>query len=401
MAWIESLQLTNFRSYGSVALDGLPSGPVVLYGSNGAGKTNVLEALSFLSPGRGLRGAKVLEVQRKTPHPGPLPPGEGGTRTLVREGEGASWAVAAQVQTPYGAIRLGTGRDPQSERRIVRINGEPAKSQAAMAEYMSCVWLTPQMDRLFLDGAGARRRFLDRLVFTFDPGHAGRLTRYDNALSQRAKILREHKNPDPSWLQALEATMAETGIAITAARADFIRRLQAASRRAESAGDPLFPHASLTIAGTVDELLRNAPALEVEELFKYQLRQTRAQDALNGGAATGPHRSDFLVRFTAKDMPASQCSTGEQKALLIGIVLAHARLVAAERGAPPVLLLDEVAAHLDETRRKGLFALLLELGGQVWMTGTDSSLFFHIAEKSRLFEVRDSEIFPAARRDAA
>ncbi len=284
---------------------------------------------------------------------------------------------------------------------FVRINGEPAKSQAAMAEYLSCVWLTPQMDRLFLDGAGARRRFLDRLVFTFDPGHAGRLTRYDNALSQRAKILRETKNPDPSWLQALEATMAETGIAITAARADFIRRLQVAAGRADTAGDPLFPHASLTIAGTVDELLRNAPALEVEELFKYQLRQTRAQDALNGGAATGPHRSDFLVRFTAKDMHASQCSTGEQKALLIGIVLAHSRLIAAERGAPPVLLLDEVAAHLDETRRKGLFSLLLELGGQVWMTGTDSSLFFHISEKSRVFELRDSEIFPPARRNAA
>lgn len=380
MAFISSLQLSNFRCYDSAALDGLSSGPVVLYGANGAGKTNILEALSFLAPGRGLRGAKVAEVQKR-----------GASRTE------APWAVSALVESAYGPARIGTGADAMAEKRLVRVNGAAAKSQAVLSEYLSCVWLTPQMDRLFLEGASSRRRFLDRLVFTFDPAHAGRVTRYENALSQRSRLLKENARPDPAWLEALEGAMAETGIAVSAARLDFARRLQEACRQAVGVEAALFPRARLAVTGTVEELLCNAPALEVEEMFRYQLRQTRAQDALNGGAATGPHRADLSVRYEAKDMPAAQCSTGEQKALLMGIILAHSRLIAAERGAPPMLLLDEVAAHLDESRRGALYELLLAPGGQVWLTGTDRSLFADLEGRAAFFEVEKSAVLQEPR----
>lgn len=366
MAHITSLNLTNFRSYEGAAINNLPPGPVVLYGPNGAGKTNILEALSLLTPGRGLRGAKVSEVQRCYISP-----------------DGQGWAVAAVAETPYGTAKLGTGRDSAADKRIVRINGETT-TQAALTEYLSIVWLTPQMDRLFLDAAGARRRFLDRLVFAFDPGHAGRVTRYENAMSQRSKILKENLFPDPAWLDALESTMAETGVAIAAARLDFAVRLQSACDRAEG---NLFPRARLIVSGTIDELLTSAPALEVEEMFRYQLKQTRPQDAQTGGAATGPHKSDLRAYYAAKNMPADQCSTGEQKALLIGIVLAHARLITAERGTPPILLLDEVAAHLDESRRAGLYELLLSLKTQAWLTGTDAALFTALHGNAQRFEI--------------
>lgn len=392
MAYITSLYLTNFRSYESAAMDRLPQGPVVLYGPNGAGKTNILEALSLLTPGRGLRGAKVGEIQRcyLPPHPNPLSRGEReAIHRRADEGGIAAWAVSAIAETPYGETKLGTGRDPATDKRVIRINGETAKAQSALAEYLSIVWLTPQMDRLFLDAAGTRRRFLDRLVFAFDPGHAGRVTRYENAMSQRSKILKEQPYPDPAWLDALEATMAETGVAIAAARLDFAGRLQAACDRAD---DTHFPRARIRISGSIDELLTRAPALEVEDLFKYQLKQTRAQDAQTGGAATGPHKSDLRAQYAAKDMPADQCSTGEQKALLIGIVLAHARLIAAEREAPPVLLLDEVAAHLDESRRAGLYELLLSLKAQAWLTGTDKNLFAALGDRAQRFEINGGVI---------
>lgn len=380
MSHIASLHLTNFRSYEGAAINNLPPGPVVLYGQNGAGKTNILEALSLLTPGRGLRGAKVSEIQRCY---------------LSTGGQG--WAVAAVAETPYGTTKIGTGRDPQKDKRIIRINGETA-TQATLAEYLSVVWLTPQMDRLFLDAANTRRRFLDRLVFAFDPGHAGRVTRYENAMSQRSKILKEQPHPDRSWLDALESTMAETGVAIAAARLDFAVRLQSACDRAD---DNLFPRARLIVSGTIDELLAGAPALEVEELFRYQLKQTRAQDAQTGGAATGPHKSDLRAYYAAKSMAADQCSTGEQKALLIGIVLAHARLIAAERGAPPVLLLDEVAAHLDEFRRAGLYELLLSLKAQAWLTGTDASLFTALENNAQRFEINNGIIGAIGREKAA
>ncbi|MEC7028658.1 MAG: DNA replication/repair protein RecF, partial [Pseudomonadota bacterium] len=281
--------------------------------------------------------------------------------------------------------------DPVKDKRLVRINGEAAKGQNALAEYLSCVWLTPQMDGLFLDGSSSRRRFFDRLVFTFDPAHSGRITRYENALRQRSKLLQEG-HADPVWVQGLEASMAETGVAIAAARLDFVQRLQAACDVAAKDEHEAFPRSQLGLHGTLEELLLNAPALEVEDLFKYQLEQSRRLDATTGGAATGPHKTDVLTKYAAKNMPADQCSTGEQKALLIGIILAHSRLIKAERGVPPILLLDEVAAHLDDTRRHLLHDILLSLGGQVWLTGTDKALFDDLRGKAVFFEVNDSRI---------
>lgn len=376
MGFISAIQLSHFRSYESVQVADLARGPVVLCGPNGAGKTNVLEAVSLLTPGRGMRGAKMAEMQRRDS--GPM----------------QSWAVSAVAETSYGPARIGVGRDALSDKRVVRINGQAAKSQALLGEYLSCVWLTPQMDRLFIDGPGSRRRFLDRLVFAFDPAHAGRVTRYENAMSQRAKILKEHEAPDERWLAGLEAGMAETGVAIAAARLDFMQRLQPACDRATADENNLFPRARLSVRGTIEELLTHAPAVEVEDMFRYQLRRTREQDGQVGGSATGPHKSDMHTVFAAKDMPADQCSTGEQKALLIGIILAHARLIAAERGAPPILLLDEVAAHLDERRRAGLYDILLAAGGQVWLTGTDFMLFDALRARGQFFGVRDGVIAP-------
>lgn len=372
MTYLSSLKLHNFRCYQEAALGDLQSALVVLYGPNGAGKTNVLEAISLLSPGRGMRGAKTHEIQCQQ--------------------AGDPWAVSGTLTHKYGQDRLGTGLDAKTGKRIIRINGENAKSQSALADYLACVWLTPQMDRLFLDSSRERRKFLDRLVFAFDPGHAGRVTRYENAMRQRSKLLQEGSNKgggDPAWLEGLEAQMAETAIAICAARLDFVTRLQSACNQYATAD---FPKASLRAKGTIENLLGNAPALEVEDMFKYQLSESRGVDMMTGGAATGPHKSDLVVRYGAKDMPADQCSTGEQKALLIGITLAHARLIAAERGAPPLLLLDEVAAHLDENRRAALYAQLQALGGQVWLTGTDRNLFATAEATAQFFEIRESKI---------
>ncbi len=371
MSFISNLKLHNFRNYERARLGDMSSGLIVLSGPNGAGKTNILEAVSMLSPGRGLRGAKVKDMQSCNHLHSP-------------------WAISADLEMPYGPIKLGTGLDSSSGKRVVRINGEPARGQSALAEYFSCVWLTPQMDRLFLDSSSQRRRFLDRLIFTFDPGHAGRISRYENALSQRSKILKNKEiSSDPLWLSGLESQMAETGIAIAAARLDFVERLQKACN---SATDDCFPMANLWVSGVLEELLGDAPALEVEELFKAQLEQSRGVDMLTGGAATGPHKSDFRVAYAAKNMPADQCSTGEQKALLIGIILAHACLIEAERGQPPALLLDEVAAHLDGKRRSILYELLEALNTQVWLTGTEGNLFYTIQKHAQFFRVQDGRI---------
>ena len=375
MTYLKALQLSSFRNYATSDLSGLSGGPVVLCGANGAGKTNVLEAISFLSPGRGLRTAKISEIQNRD-----------------TEMTAAPWSVSALIESAYGPVRIGTGRDGAEDKRIIRINGEAAKGgQAAMTEYVSVIWLTPQMDRLFADAATGRRKFLDRMVFAFDPGHSGRTTRYENAMRQRSKLL-QIGNTDPAWLDGLEATMAETGVAIAAARQDFIRRLQQAVDRTPAAIQAHFPRAIMGLRGTVEELVRRVPALEVEEMLRYQLKASRMQDSQTGGAATGPHKSDLLVQYDAKTMPADQCSTGEQKALLVGMVLAHARMIGAERGAPPVLLLDEVAAHLDEDRRAMLYKILLDLKVQVFMTGTDLALFEPLSQDGHFLNVASGNI---------
>ena len=367
------LTLTDFRCYERARL-AADARPIVLTGPNGAGKTNLLEAISFLAPGRGLRGAKTADIQRRGAPAGGV------------------WGIAASLETPLGAVEVGTGRDPdsESERRAVRIDGRPTRGQVALAERLAVVWLTPQMDRLFVEGASGRRKFLDRLTFGFDPAHAGRLTRYEHALRERARLLRDPVR-EPAWIDAVEATMAETGVAIACARRDMVRRLAAVAHVVEP-----FPRAAVAVVGAVEEWLESHPALTVEDLFKERLTQSRATDGETGGASTGPHRSDFVVRHVGKDMPAELCSTGEQKALLVAIVLANARLLAAERGAAPILLLDEVAAHLDAERREALYAEILALGAQTWLTGTDAGLFAPLSADALFFRVQQASVVPSA-----
>ncbi|MGF7174367.1 DNA replication/repair protein RecF [Azospirillum doebereinerae] len=375
---VRRLTLTRFRGYDSARLEP-DRRPVALIGPNGAGKTNLLEAVSFLAPGRGLRGAKLAEIERIGSRPG------------------AGWAVAATLDTPGGPVEIGTGREPHDgmvprkptdrDRRLVRIDGHAAKGQTALAEHVAVVWLTPQMDRLFLEGSTGRRRFLDRLVFGFDPSHAGRLSRYEHSLRERARLLRDGCF-DEGWLGGLEDQMATTGVAVAAARREVVQRLRAACARAVGP----FPGADLAVTGAVEDWLDQGPALAAEDALRQSLRDSRRPDSAGGGAATGPHKSDLSVRHTAKDMPAALCSTGEQKALLIAIVLANARLLAAERGAAPILLLDEVAAHLDAERREALFGEILALGAQAWMTGTDESVFAPLGDAALRFHIEEARV---------
>jgi DNA replication and repair protein RecF len=396
--WLSRLALSNFRCYAraEVEADGRP---VVLVGPNGAGKTNLLEAISYLAPGRGLRRAKLSEADRR-PAPGARArPGAGGSPE--------AWAVAATVMTPHGPRELGTGRDPARgpaggpdascdrdrprERRLVKIDGAPARSQQDLGEIVAMVWLSPRMDGLFRDSASAQRRFLDRLVYGFDPAHAARVAAYEQGLRERARLLKAG-GADNAWLGALEESMARNGVAIAAARRDTVARLAQAC----TAGIGPFPVAGLGLAGEVEAALESRAALAVEDEMRARLAAARARDTAAGGAAVGPHRGDLIVSHLERDLPAGLCSTGEQKALLISIVLAHARLLALHRGAAPLLLLDEVAAHLDEVRRRALFGEILELGAQAWLTGTDAAVFAALGERARFFRVHEATVRPAA-----
>jgi DNA replication and repair protein RecF len=369
------IDLSDFRSYASVRLD-VDARPVVLTGPNGAGKTNLLEAVSFLAPGRGLRRARLAEIDR---------------RLDLADGPSAGpWAVAARLATPDGLVAIGTGRDGTSEsgdRRLVRVDGQAVKGQTALAGYLNLVWLTPQMDRLFQEGASPRRRFLDRLVFGYHPDHAESLAAYERALRERAKLLRAG-GADPHWLGVLEETMAREGVAVAASRREITERLdQAAARPADA-----FPAPRLTLDGGIESWLDDMPALAAEERLKAELAAHRRLDAEIGGAAVGPHRTDLAVRHAQKGTAAAQCSTGEQKALLISIVLAHARLQADAKGTAPVLLLDEVAAHLDRTRRRALYDEIESLGAQAWLTGTDRELFVELAGRADFLTVADGTV---------
>lgn len=349
---LSRLVMTDFRSYARAELH-LDGRPVVLTGENGAGKTNLLEAVSLLSPGRGLRGAAYAEV--------------------ARDGGAGGWAVAATLETADGPVRIGTGIEPGAEigsrSRVVRIDGEQ-QGPSALAELVSMVWLTPAMDRLFVEGASERRRFLDRLVMGFDPAHGTRAGAYDRALRERNRLLADDVFDD-AWLSGLEEQMAEHGVALAAARTETLARLRGALAAAQEGP---FPRAVVALDGALEAALAAQPAVDVEDGFRRLLKDMRGRDAAAGRALDGPHRSDLLVRHAGKDREARQCSTGEQKALLIGIVLANARLMAA-RGRPPLLLLDEVAAHLDSERRAALFDEIIGLDLQAFMTGTDPSLF--------------------------
>jgi DNA replication and repair protein RecF len=370
---VRRLTLTDFRNWSSLRVE-FGVAPVVLTGPNGAGKTNLLEALSFLAPGRGLRRAKLGQA--------------------TRHGTDTGWAVNARLDASEGAAEVGTGlvreegASSTGERRQVRLDGR-ATQPVALAALGPVSWLTPSMDRLFVEAASGRRRFLDRLVYGDDPDHARRVASYDTALRERAKLLAERRG-DASWLGALEAQMAEHGIAIACARAELVARLDVAL--AEDSAP--FPSAALTLAGEVECWIARLPALGAEDAFRDALAAARARDAEAGGAAVGPHRSDLVVTHRARGVVAAECSTGEQKALLLSIVLADARLTAARRGLAPLLLLDEVAAHLDGVRRDALFDRLRGLGAQAWLTGTDSSLFQGLARQAQCFDVRDGTLRP-------
>lgn len=377
---VRQLRLTDFRNYRQLRLDCGPE-PVVLVGANGAGKTNLLEALSFLAPGRGLRRARLDEVCRRSRG------GPGGD-----EPSATGWAVAATLDTPEDRLAIGTGLEPnRSEgglpRRVVRIDGRPASSQTALGLHVAAVWLTPQLDRLFLDGAGERRRFLDRLVTALHPQHAGDVAAYENALRQRGRLLGEG-NRDPHWFTALEDTMARHGVALAAARADTVHRLDAAARL----GVGPFPRAALAMAGEVDGWLAGMAAIDAEDRLRAELAASRLRDAEAGTTSCGPHRSDLAVRHLDLDLPAAEGSTGQQKAILVSISLAHARLVALSRGRPPLLLLDEIAAHLDAERRVALFDEVVALGVQSWMTGTDAELFAPLGGRAQILRVADGSI---------
>ena len=396
LAWagrvgVTRLTLTDFRNYREARLV-LGTEPVVVTGPNGAGKTNLLEAISLLAPGRGLRGARLTEIARRTNIAGRAETDPRLADACAGAGEAAPglWAVAATIAVRRGALRLGTGHDPaDGDRRLVRIDGEPARSQAALGAEIAILWLTPAMDRLFADGPGGRRRFLDRLVLALDPAHAARVGAYEHALRERARLLRAAfstgRPADPAWLAALEGVMAAQGVAVAAARREAVQRLDHAC--AESRGP--FPRARLVLAGTVEDWLDHMPALATEAKLAAALAAARRGDALAGGAAVGPHRSDLRVTLAPNGTAAAAASTGEQKALLISIVLAHAELQRALRGEPPLLLLDEVAAHLDAARRGALFEILAGLASQVWLSGTDEALFAPLRSRAQFLAVRD------------
>jgi DNA replication and repair protein RecF len=380
--WITRLVLTDFRNHAQLAL-ALDRRPVVLVGPNGAGKTNVLEAVSLLAAGQGLRRAPYPELARKA--------GAGG------------WAVSATVESTFGAVEIGTGimapapGSADRQGRIVRVNGETQSGSGVLSEHVEIVWLTPAMDGLFTGGASDRRRFLDRLVLCFDAGHARRSADYERAMRQRNRLLDDGVR-DPARFLPLETIMAETGIAIAAARAATVSGLTGViSERRARAPDSPFPWALLQLEGTLELGVSARPAVDIEDDYLARLAGGRERDRAAGRTLEGPHRSELLVRHGPKDMPAASCSTGEQKSLLVGLVLAHAEMLGARRdGAAPVLLLDEVAAHLDEVRRGALFAELLRIGSQAWMTGTDRSAFEAIENNVQLLRVEDGRIAAAA-----
>ncbi|MGO4713765.1 DNA replication/repair protein RecF [Bradyrhizobium sp. 2TAF24] len=369
---IRRLSLTHFRSYRAASVT-TRGQLVVLAGPNGAGKTNCLEAISLLSPGRGLRRATLDDV-------------------ADIQGDG-SWAVSAEVEGALGLATLGTGIDATSgdgaTTRRCRIDREPVGSAAAFGDHLRMVWLTPAMDGLFMGAASERRRFFDRLVLAVDSGHTGRVSALERSLRSRNRLLEERPG-DGHWLDAVERETAELAVAVAALRIETLTRLAAKLRG--RAAVSAFPSAQIAFDGWVENALLEEPATAVEDRYRKVLRDARPRDAAAGRTLDGPHLTDLQVVYAPKQMPAKDASTGEQKALLIGLVLAHATLVSEMTGITPLLLLDEVVAHLDPGRRAALFAELTDLGAQVWMTGADPAAFAEVGANAELFEVEGGRI---------
>lgn len=362
-AQLTRLSLTGFRNYDSLSLP-LSAKLVAFVGANGAGKTNILEAISFLTAGRGLRRATLSDIARK-------------------DGDG-SWSVAATVQLDGMETKIGTGLAAGGSGRKVRIDGEDVRGSESLLDYMRVLWLVPSMDGLFTGPASDRRRFLDRLTLAIDPAHGRRVSDFETALRQRNRLL--DQGGSDSFLSALEQQVAELGTAVSIARGETVGLL--ARMIADQVSDDLpFPHAGVALEGAFEAETLGLSASDREDHYRHLLREGRARDRAAGRTLSGPHLSDLKVTHAAKAMPASQSSTGEQKALLIGLVLAHAELTAKVSGMTPVLLLDEIAAHLDPHRRSALFARLNSLGGQVFMTGTDEALFEALPPQAEVFEI--------------
>jgi len=370
-AFIRRLTLTNFRSYHAAQVQLDRAGPVVLTGANGIGKTNLVEAVSLLAPGRGLRRATMEEL-------------------AFSEGDGA-WAVSAEIEGMLGLATLGTGIDPPAGEESVptrkcRIDRESVGSATAFADHLRVVWLTPAMDPLFNGPASERRRFLDRLVLAVDAQHSSRVAALERSLRSRNRLL-EDSPGDSHWLDAVEHETAEVAVAVAAGRAETAKRLSAALEASRDTARE-FPQAQIALQGWMEQLLPDHSAVEIEDRYRSLLKDNRARDAAAGRTLDGPHLSDLVVSHASKNIPAADASTGEQKALLIRLVLAHASLIKQMTGFTPLLLLDEVVAHLDPSRRAALYDALSLLGAQVWMTGADPAAFGDIVARAQVFLVR-------------
>jgi DNA replication and repair protein RecF len=376
-ARIRKLKLSNFRSYRQASLD-LEGRTALFVGANGAGKTNILEAVSFLTPGRGLRRATLEDV-------------------AATEGDG-SWAVAAEIDGAMGEAALGTGIEApagdENPQRKSRIDREPVSSATAFAEHLRVVWLTPEMDGLFLGPGSERRRFLDRLVLAIDAEHSARVSGLDRALRSRNRLL-EEQNFDSKWMDAIEHEVAELAIAVAAARSETVKRL-ASEIEANRDTETGFPTAQIALDGEVERALEIESATEVEERYRMRLKDNRPRDRAAGRTLEGPHRSDLIVLHQEKAIEAARASTGERKALLVGLILSHARLVTSMHGFAPVVLLDDVAAFLDAERRAALFSALEKLGAQVLVTGVDESAFSALDKSAVRFRVTPGEATKAA-----
>jgi len=371
--YLRELKLAGFRNYQTLGLE-LDQRHVVLTGENGSGKTNLMEAVSFLSPGRGLRRAAY--------------------ETVGKSNQSGAWSVFAELEGAQGDVSIGTGLSETAAgvetQRRVRINGTPVKTNDELLDHSRIIWLTPAMDGLFTGPAGERRKFLDRLVLAIDPMHGRRVLDFEKAMRGRNKLLSE-ENTHAQWLDAVEAQMAELGIAIAAARMELVSLLSTVIIRNNDPNSP-FPDAMLQMEGILENSYGDMASSDLENEYADRLRASRWSDKGAGRTLEGPHRSDMKVSHGPKGMVAGHCSTGEQKALLVGIILAHARLTAEMNGFPPILLLDEIAAHLDASRRVALFDMIDLLGCQAFMTGTDRQLFDVLGARGNFFTVHDGKV---------
>lgn len=387
---VSRLTLTDFRNYQFLRINA-ELAPIVVTGENGSGKTNILEAISFLTPGRGLRGARLADIKRFTP-------------ALVTEEyqpteiSPTSWAVSATVVRDEEEIEIGTAAEKSArecdedgiksfERRIVKIDGNKVSSQAELGKYISAIWLTPQMDRLFRGGSQPRRSFLDRLVYAFDVEHAKRTANFEHIYKEWYQLLKSGSK-DNHWLEPLEESMAASGTAIAAARREQIAKL---NTFIEHEPDDVFPNVILELDGTIEKMLDKMPAIEVEDYYKNMLKQQR-KNILYNDTVDGVNRTDFKVYYKRKRMPAELCSTGEQKSLLISIILAQAKSQTLHQGFAPVMLLDEVVAHLDDIKREALLEKIRDLNVQAWITSTNPELFGSLRNEAMFLTVKNGRV---------